>query len=180
MITKEIINQTKAFAYSQAKNSSAPSIFHIDLTNEKGQELAEVLGADKDIVLMGTLLMDCMLGVAMQERRIKDHIQMGEEKARDFLSQFSGFNNAEKENILYCIKQHHGAEKFYSIEAEICCNADCYRFASVKGVIGGMKYSREMPLEELVNLYSQKADEKWNALSLDICKKRIRAAIQSD
>lgn len=173
MITKEIFNKTKDFVYSQAEKHSAPSIFHIDLTNQKGQALAEVLGADKDVILMGTLLMDCMLGVAMKEGRVKDHIEMGESEAREFLSRFPELIGSERENILQCVKQHHGAEKFYSLEAEICCNADCYRFASVRGVIGGMRHSRPMPLEELVNLYSLKADEKWNVLSLEMCKKEL-------
>jgi len=40
-------------------------------------------------------------------------------------------------------------------------------------VIAGIRYTRDMPLDDLVNLFLKKADEKWNALSLDICKKEL-------
>jgi len=137
MISKGIINKITEFVHSQTRVYEIPSIFQIDLANEKGQELADKLGADKDIVLLGTFLMDCMLGVASKEGKLSEHIRMSEEKAEALLPQFPELEAKDKENILYCIRQHHGADKFYSLESEICCNADCYRFASVKGVIGG-------------------------------------------
>jgi len=174
MISKEIINKITEFVHSQSRAYEIPSIFQIDLANEKGQELAGKLGADKDIVLLGTLLMDCMLGVASKERKSSGHIRMSEEKAEVLLSQFPELEDKVKENILYCVRQHHGADKFYSLESEICCNADCYRFASVKGVIEGIRYLKKtMELDELIKFYLKKADEKWNALSLEICKKEL-------
>jgi len=173
MISKEIINKITEFVYSQTREYGLPPVFQIELANEKGQELANKLGADKDIVLLGTLLMDCMLGIASKERKLSEHIRMSEEKAKVLLSQFSELESRDKENILYCIRQHHGADKFYSLESEICCNADCYRFASVRGIIGGIRYVQIMELDELVEHYLKKADEKWNALSLEICKKEL-------
>jgi len=173
MITKEIINKVKEFAYLQTEEYSTPPIFQIDFGNEKAQELAEIFSANKGIVLIGTSLMDCMLGFALRQGKIEEHIKMSEEKAREFLSKFSEIEESERENILHCIREHHGVDKFYSIESEICCNADCYKFSSVKGVIGGMIYSREMSLEDKVKLFLKKADEKWNTLSLDICKKEL-------
>ncbi len=62
MISKEIIKKTKEFGFAQTKEYKRPAVFGIDLANKKGQKLSEVLGVDKDIVLMGTLLMDCRLG----------------------------------------------------------------------------------------------------------------------
>ena len=94
-------------------------------------------------------------------------------KADELLSADSDITSQEKENILNCIEQHHGAEKFMSLEAEICCNADCYKFASIKGVIGSLKNMRDMPLDNMVKLFIDKADEKWNALSLDVCKEEL-------
>jgi hypothetical protein len=117
--------------------------------------------------------MDCKLGQAFKEGRLKDHVEMSYQKAEEVLSANSQVTEKEKEIILGCVKQHHGSEKFLSLEAEICCNADCYRFASVKGVIGGMKNLRDMPMDDAVKLFLEKADEKWKALSLDICKKEL-------
>lgn len=174
MISKEIIEKTKEFGFAQTKEYKRPAAFGIDLANKKGQELAGALGADKDIILMGTLLMDCKLGLAINENRIKKHIQMSHEAAKEFLSRFPELNKEIKENILHCVKQHHGVEKFYSIEAEICCNADCYKFISIEGITGHIRYAPDTDLKELVKRYSSKADEKWNNLTLDICKKELK------
>jgi len=175
MITTKLINSVKDFVYGDIEKFGTPSKFQVDYTNEKGQVLAEKLGADKNIVLLGTLLMDCKLGEAYKEGKIKEHIAMSGTKADELLSADSDTTSQEKENILNCIKQHHGAEKFMSLEAEICCNADCYKFASIKGVIGSIKNLRDMPLDDLVNLFIDKADEKWNALSLDTCKDELKS-----
>jgi len=40
--------------------------------------LAEKLKADKNVVLLGTLPMDCKLGQAFKERRLKDHTELSE------------------------------------------------------------------------------------------------------
>jgi len=173
MIPKQLIKKAERFAYSQSKKHQTPSISFIDLSNEKGQKLAKFLKANKDIVFLGTMLMDCRLGFAKKIGRRKDHIKISEKAAKELLSQFPKLDKSIKENILHCIRQHHGVKKFYSLEAEICCNADCYRFASIKGVIAGIKYSHNMNLKEVIDLYLEKADEKWNALSLDICKKEL-------
>jgi len=173
MISKEIIEKTKEFGFAQTKEYKRPAAFGIDLANRKGQELTEALGSDRDIVLMGTLLMDCRLGSAISENRIKEHIQISYEAANEFLSQFPELNKETKENILYCVKQHHGVEKFYSLEAEICCNADCYKFISVEGIVGHIRYAPDTDLKELTKRYSLKADEKWNTLTLDMCKKEL-------
>jgi len=174
MISKKLIKQAKELSYSDAKKFGAPSLFHIDLSIEKGQELASKLNAKKEIVLLGTILMDCALGTAMNMGKLKKHIEMSAKKAKELLNRFAEVTNDEKEDILNCVRQHHGVNKFYSLESEICCNADCYRFLSVKGVIGGMKNSRDMTLDELIKLYLDKADEKWNTLTLDICKEELR------
>ena len=174
MITTKLINSVKDFVYGDIEKFGIPSKFQVDYTNEKGQFLAEKLRADNNVVLLGTLLMACKLGQAYKEGKIKEHIAMSGTKADELLSLDNDITNDEKENVLQCIKQHHRAENFLSLEAEICCNADCYKFASIKGVIGSLKNMRDMPLDALVKLFIDKADEKWNALSLDVCKKELQ------
>jgi len=173
MISDKLIQQAKELVYSDAEKFGAPAFFHIELANEKGRELAKKLNADEKIVLLGTLLMDCMLGAARKQGRLAKHIEMSVKKAEKLLSEFTDITEKEKENVLQCVKQHHGSDKFYSIESEICCNADCYRFLSIEGVIGGIGGFHEMPIDKVVDLFLQKADEKWNALSLAICKKEL-------
>lgn len=173
MNLKPVIEKVRQFVYEQSEQFSAPPRFYLDLSTEKGQWLAEKLGVNKEIVLLGTLLMDCQLGVALKEGRQAEHIEMSAKEAEILLSEFPELEENTKTNILSCVRQHHGANKFDSLEAEICCNADCYRFASVTGFVGGLRFTRDMPLNDLVKLLSVKADEKWNALSIDICKKEL-------
>lgn len=173
MIPNPLIQKAKNFAYSQIEKYGTPTLFHLELSNEKGQFLAETLKADKTVILLGTLLIDCMVGQALKERQLPKHIEMSARKTAELLSGFPELTEPEEENIIMCVKQHHGVDTFYSLEAEICCNADCYRFASVRGVIAGLTNPLDFSLDELVNLYSQKADEKWNALTLDICRKEL-------
>jgi len=174
MITNTLIKSIRDFVNGDVEKYGAPSKFQVEFVNDKGQWLANKLRADKNIVLLGTLLMDCKLGQAYKEGRLKDHIEMSRQKAEEILSGDDKITDEEKENILNCIKQHHGADKFYSLESEICCNADCYKFASIKGAVGSIKNHRDMPLNDMVKLFMDKAEEKWKALSLDICKNELK------
>lgn len=173
MISKELVERVRSFAYGEEEKYHTPSKFQVDFAYENGQRLAEALHADKDIVAVGMLLMDALLGKAMAEGRAKEHVQMAEEKTKELLAEFSEVSEEEGENILHCVSEHHGVEKFFSLESEICCNADCYKFLSVEGVEGGMKNQREMPKGEMIDLYLAKAEEKRGALSLDVCKEEL-------
>ncbi|MFH2014106.1 MAG: hypothetical protein ABIJ17_04030 [Patescibacteria group bacterium] len=175
MISDKLIKQAKELVYSDAKKFGVPVLFHIDLANKVGQELVDKLNADKKIVLLGTLLMDCMIGQAIDQGKLEEHTEMSAMKAEELLSEFADITKEEKENVIQCVKQHHGSDKFYSIESKICCNADCYRFLTVKGIVGGMLGFREKPMDGLVDLFSKKVDEKWSVLSLDICKKELES-----
>lgn len=175
MINQSLIKKAKEISYAEADKHGKPSRFHIDFTNEKGQRLGELLGRNKNVILLGTLLMDCMLGRALAENRQSEHIKMSVEKAEEVLSGFPELEEKEKENIIYCVIQHHGAEKFYSPEAEICCNANCYKFASIKGFLCAVECNKDTDIKKRVDFLSQKADEKWNALTFDVCKKELES-----
>lgn len=169
---KEFLIEARKLAYSETEKNGTPPIPILNLSTEKGKEIAKKLGANVDIVEAGTLLMDCALGQALKENRLKEHVKMSLDKANELLQKFS-LSEEEKENIRHSILEHHGVKKFYSLESEICCNADCYRFVSIKGFIMQVRYGRDMAFEEMVDLLKKKVDEKWNALSLDITKKEI-------
>lgn len=173
MISEKLIKEASEIAHAHDKDMGKHFAYLTDLAVEKGQELAEKLNADKKIVLLGTLLMDCMLPLAKKKGKLSKHIEMSFKRAEKLLSKFSDITEKEKENVIQCVKQHHGSNKFHSLESEICCNADCHKFASVKGVIGGIENYPEVPSKERVDVLLQKADEKWNALSLDVCKKEL-------
>lgn len=168
----DFVKVAKDFAFSEQERTSMPLAQHIELSTEVGMKIAKRLKADSQIVEAGTYLMDCMIGQALKENRLQDHIKMSADKTEELLQDF-GLSSQDKENIIHCVLEHHGAKKFYSLESEICCNADCYRFISIIGFSYAMRFLRDMPFSDLVVLLENKVKEKWNALSLEICKKEI-------
>jgi hypothetical protein len=170
--------EARKLAYSETEKYGIPAIPLIDLATSVGKRIAKELNTNIDIVEAGTLLMDCALGQALKENRGSEHVQLSLDKANKLINE-SSLSSEEKENILHCIQEHHGSNKFYSLESEICCNADCYRFISIEGFILSIKYGREMSFEDLVILLKNKVNEKWNALSLDISKKELASQYES-
>lgn len=169
---KNFISQARKLAYDEVEKTTMPLKLHIDLATEVGVKLAKELGANGQIVEAGTLLMDCLIGQALKENRLVDHVQMSLDKTNELLAQ-SSLTAEQKENIHHCVLEHHGVEKFYSIESEICANADCYRFISIKGFMYATRYLRKMPFNDLVELLSKKVDEKWSVLTINACKKEL-------
>lgn len=169
--------EARKLAYSETEKNGTPPIPIMNLSTEVGKKIAKEMGANIDIVEAGTLLMDCALGQALKENRREEHIKMSVEKAKELLDK-SFISSEEKENIRHCVLEHHGVGKFYSLESEICCNADCYRFVSVKGFSFQVRYGRDMTFEEMVSLLKEKADEKWNAISLPAVREELTPEYQ--
>lgn len=174
MIPQELIEAAQQQAYSDSE-LGAPSRFHIDYAEGVGKQLAKELGANVEIVTLGCYFMDCMLGRALSEGRLSEHVSMSHDKAKEILKSFEEVTEEEQQNVLHCVLEHHKVDTFYSLESEICCNADCYRFASVKGFIGGIHDSRSMPIDEMIQLYASKADEKWNNITLDTVREELES-----
>lgn len=172
MITQNLISKVREFA-----KIDGPQLPHQEVSNEAGQRIATELNANKDIVLLGTLLMDCVIGVAIKENRLAEHIQMCLNKAEEILDLDNEITIDEKENILACVKEHHGSEKFYSLESEIVCNADCYRFASVKGFYVALHFFGEMINTNMIELYRSKVKEKSDAITLEFVKQDLKEQI---
>ena len=168
---KEIIEKAKELAKQESGKAVRPLF---DIANQMGQVLAEKLNADNDLVMLGTLLMDLKLKQAMAENRIQDHTQMSLEAAKEFLEQFD-LDEETVKKILACVTEHHGAEKFTCIESEICANADCYKFLHPKGILiyVGVLNERLGDLKKAIEGVKAKMDEKYNILSLDICKEEL-------
>jgi len=171
---EEFLIEVRKLAYSESEKTGMPIKHHIDLATKTGIRLSKTLNANTQIVESGTLLMDCMIGQALKENRLADHVEMSLKKAYE-LFEFSSLSQEEKDNISHCILEHHGVEKFYSIESEICCNADCYRFASIKGFMFATRYLREMPFSDLVNRLKEKVNEKQKAITLNIVKEELES-----
>jgi hypothetical protein len=170
---EEFIKLARRFVYKECEKTKTPSWPIVVLSCEVGKRLAKTLNANVEIVEAGTILMDCMLGQAKIEGRQAEHVQISLEKTNELLEK-SDLDEKTKENIRHCVFEHHGVKRFYSLESEICCNADCYRFVSIKGFVLNMRGFEGMPLGELIKLLKMKFEEKSNALSLEICKNELR------
>lgn len=170
---KEIINKAREWALEEIKKNMYPRLPGFNLSNEKGQEIAKKLNADKDIVLLGTLLMDIKLGECFKGGKLPEHVKKGTEATRLFLEQFK-LNKETKEKIINCVAAHHKAVPFSCKEAEIVANADCYRFLNVKQFLQFIYEDDTFNgFEEALSFMEGKVDEKWNILSLKICKDEL-------
>jgi len=88
--------------------------------------------SDKDIVKLGTILMDIKLGEAKDAGCIQNHVQMSADATREFLGQGS-VSSSQIDQVIACINHHHDTVGYFpSIESQIVANADCYRFASIE------------------------------------------------
>lgn len=173
---QDFLQKVNQVAYKETEITGMPLIGHVDLAKEKGIELAKKLGADTGVVEAGTLLMDCMIGQAIKEGRQPEHVQMSLEKTNELLAS-SDLTEDIKENIRRSVLEHHGVEKFFSLESEIVANADCYRFASVAGFVCALRYLRPtMPFKEVIALISSKVDEKWGIITLQ----EVRSELSPD
>lgn len=169
---KKLLESSRKFAFEEVERTGMPLKQHVDLAADVGKRLARELGANEDIVEIGTYLMDCMIGQALKEGRLQDHVRMSLDKT-DVLLDDSDLSEEDKENIRHCVSEHHGAHIFYSLESEICCNADCYRFTSVKGFMYAVRFMREMPFGDLIKLLENKVEEKWGLVSLETCRAEL-------
>lgn len=176
---KNIVKESDKFALSEIEKFGFPEQMPYTISNEKGLELARKLNADETIVQVGTRLMDIKLGQAMKEGRTQDHIKMSVEAVKEFLGEFDVSDDFKKK-IINCIEAHHGTMPFKCKEAEICANADCYRFLLPRGFFNFLMALGKMglKLEEAMKLAESKVEEKYNILSLEICKKQLEGYYQ--
>ena len=169
-----IIEKARASALAEIKKYGTPHPSHFALSNEKGQMLAKKLHADKDIALLGTMLMDLKLGECLTEGKLGEHISRSSSAARELLKSFS-LDKKKMEKIINCIEAHHGTIPFTCKEAEICANADCYRFLHPQGIFAyftllGKRYDT---FEECLPQVKKKMDEKKGILTLEISKQEL-------
>ncbi|MFA5155572.1 MAG: hypothetical protein WC453_04015 [Patescibacteria group bacterium] len=176
---EELINKSRELALAEISRFAMPKLEHFLLANAKGQELAAKLGADQEIVLLGTMLMDLKIGQCFGANRLAEHVAESSRAAQAFLRPF----NLDPEifrKIVDCIESHHGVPAYSCLEAEICANADCYRFLSPAGFFNAfMIFSgRGADFTGCLNQLEAKLEEKHNILSLDICRQELEPYYQ--
>lgn len=164
---KELLEDAKEVA----DNTIATTKEHIFVAFEYGKRLACYYKVDETIVLVGLYLMDSKLKEARKQNRKQEHTQMAIEFAKEFLKDYD-ITQVEYEKIMNCIEAHHGKVPFQCLEAEICANADCYRFIHPKGVMAYIPFlSKKLDnSEDIITKAKKKLDEKKELLSLEKAK----------
>jgi hypothetical protein len=118
--------------------------------------------------------MDCMLPKAQSLKIPEKHIGMSVEATKELLEKYA-LDEKTKETIINCVEAHHGTKEYLSLEAEICANADCYKFIHPKGVLAfsSILGRRFHDMEKELTQLEYKLDEKFNTLSLEITKEEL-------
>lgn len=171
---KQLLKKAEKLALSEMKKFEAPSKFNFDIANKNGQKLAEIYKADKNIILLGTMLMDLKVGQALAEKRISKHTEMGLNAVKIFFKK-QKVNKNITDKVIHCIKAHHGKTKYKSKEAEIVANADCYRFLTPKGFFKMIVDLTDiLPKDNVLKFVEDKIEEKWQIISLPEVKKDLK------
>jgi len=173
----ELIKKIRQYAISEHKPAIMPLF---EIAERKALELADKENADKDLTNIGVCLMDLKLWQAQKEGRLVDHVKMSVDASIELLKEFNLEENDFFKKIINCVEAHHGDIPFICKEAEICANADCYKFVHPKGffnylIILGKRYDN---FQDCLIQAEKKLDEKYKILSLDICKKELEENYQ--
>ncbi len=168
-----IVEDARQYAVDEIEKTGLPDIHVFEISEKKAIELADKLQADKTTTLVGYYLMDLKLGEAFKQGKIKEHIKMSSDAAKIFLEKYN-LDEESKNKIMNCIEAHHKAIPFSCKEAEICANADCYRFLALKGFLHSViSMEKLLGFDKMLKTREAKIDEKWAILSIPECKEEL-------
>ena len=169
----DIVNDLDQFAVSEIMKYNIPTLDNYNDVVNVAIELGKKLNANLSVIKLGSRFLDIKLGEATNEKKINEHITTSLGFAKEFLSKYP-FEEDVKQKVFACIMEHH-CKKFSYIESEICANDDCYKFLVPKKILR-MFYNwkqRGYNFEEIFLLAEEKVEERWSALTLDVCKKEL-------
>lgn len=180
MNIEELVEKAESFNKEEIKKYKSDLEFLYNISYDAGIKLAKKYKADENIVRIALAMMDSKLPEAQHLGTQKEHISMSSSATKKLLEEATLLNDKEKENIIKCVEEHHGVEKFYSIESEVVANADCYKFIHPKGVfyyssmLGRRLHNFSKELEHL----DFKLNEKHDTLSLPLAKEELEPYYQ--
>lgn len=176
---KDAVQLAKDWALEVRSGGDVAYLFEI--ANQKALELAKRLGADTEIVQLGSNLMDIKLQEARESGKTEAHIVMGIKASRDFLEK-TDLSEEKKKKVIECVAEHHSKSgKFSCLEAEICANADCYKFLSARGFFyyTMVQGKRNCTFNEAVMSTEKYFRKKLEILSLPECKAELEQDIKA-
>lgn len=175
MTLEELVKISYEYNESELeKNKSELGVLD-DLALEKALDLAKKYNANETIIRIAMNFMDSKLPEASKEGVPKEHIARGLKVCEEYLEKLVDASKEDKENILACVREHHGCEKYFSIESEICANADCYKFMSPRGIMAyaSILARRHNNLDMEWDMLEAKMDEKSKIVTMEDVKKEL-------
>lgn len=171
---KNLFEKIDKFARAEIERTGLPQMCNYEVANKKAEELAQALGADALIAKCGTALMDIKFGEATKLGCPNKHVEMSANYAEQILKELNADAETTKK-LLNCVLAHHGQMPYESVEAEICANADAYRFISHTGVFVSYFFAKSQGKthNEALDFVQFKLDEKFNILSLSVAKAEL-------
>lgn len=175
MNIEELLEKANKFNKQEIEKYNPDIWFLHEIAVEAANRLAKEYGADENIVNIAIAMMDSKLHEASALGIPKQHIEMSVAATKDLLSDVNFLTDDVKENIIKCVEEHHGVDKFFSIESEVVANADCYKFVHPKGffyylsMFGRRFHNFDKEIEQL----NFKLNEKYRTISLPLVKEEL-------
>ncbi len=172
-----VIEEVKKFVEEESlkpnsKYGYEPFVFHFTPTVNYALELAEELGADKEIVEIAAWLHD--IGSVIYGR--EDHHITGAKIAEEKLKELN-YSNEKIEMVKNCILNHRGSQKnnLTSVEEKIIADADALsNFDNIPGIFKAAFVYEKLNQGEARESVRKKLDNKWNQLNFENSKKIIK------
>lgn len=169
----KLLLEVDSLAKKEIRKHGFPSLEDYTTTNEVGLELAKKLGADKRIVALGTRLLDIKIGEGLKEGKPAKHIPRAIKVAKKILNKHY-LDPSFKKKVINCIEAHHREKPFICIEAEICANADAWKFMTPRKFLKAFyNLADKLKFEEVLQFIDEKVEEKHKNLTLDLCKREL-------
>jgi uncharacterized protein len=173
----DIVQEIKEFVEQECKKPSSkygfePFVYHFSQVAEYAQELADKLGADKEIVLISAWLHD--IGSIVHGRQ--DHHLTGVKIAEEKLKGLD-YPKGKIELVKKCILNHRGSQDNAreSLEEKILADADAMsNFDNISGIFKAAFIYENKNQEEAGKSVMKKLKNKWNKLHFEDSKKIIK------
>lgn len=180
MTIEELVIETDNYNKEEMRKYNPDMEFLQKIPEDAGIKLAREYGANENIVRIGIAMMDSKLPEASHLGIAKEHIKMSSEATKEMIKDVDCLSEYDKENIIKCVEEHHGAEKFFSIESEVVANADCYRFIVPKGFLyyASMQGRKFHDFDRELKQLEFKLNEKHNTISLPAVKEELEPYYQ--
>ena len=173
----DIIERVIEYVESECKKPESkygyePFLYHFPSVVSYAQQLADELGADKELVTIAAWLHDIGSIVYGRENHHVTGAEIAEKKLREF-----GYPQEKIEVVKKCILNHRGSQggEGESLEEQIVAEADVMsNFDNVPGIFKAAFMYEGLSQIEAKTSAKEKLERKWKQLKFDSSKKIVK------